>query len=149
MIAAHREVALFIHYPAGPGTVGTIHLPAAKRFDFAAMLFMLTHEQHGVAGFSCFQQRRDPANRYLGVFFPTWMAILLSGVLPVAWLYSPRRRRARRSKLGLCQSCGYDLRASADRCPECGAMIDHRSAKSHAVLRAESTETPRAQRGSR
>jgi len=45
----------------------------------------------------------------------------VTAVLPLVWLRREIRRR-RRIKAGHCLSCGYDLRASPERCPECGAI---------------------------
>lgn len=40
--------------------------------------------------------------------------------MPLAFLMFRYRRRMRRIESGGCPKCGYDLRASKDRCPECG-----------------------------
>ena len=49
---------------------------------------------------------------------PMWMATGLFGSM--LWLFYHPQRRRRRKKLGLCIKCGYDLRGSKNRCPECG-----------------------------
>ena len=55
----------------------------------------------------------------LGV--PHWFVALLTMVVPLVWLWR-RTRATRRRRANQCASCGYDLRASAGRCPECGAQ---------------------------
>jgi len=53
------------------------------------------------------------------LILPLWIPTVLFGIWPTIALVRLRRHRRRR-KLGLCLKCGYDLRASKDRCPECG-----------------------------
>jgi hypothetical protein len=65
------------------------------------------------------------ATNFRLVRIPLLPPFLLTGILPA--IYTVQRvRRARRdqSRLfsGLCLSCGYDLRATPGRCPECGEM---------------------------
>jgi len=50
---------------------------------------------------------------------PHWFLALLSSVLPIIYL---RHRRIRSDGL-LCQICGYDLRGTPARCPECGTLV--------------------------
>ena len=44
----------------------------------------------------------------------------LPALVPVRRFWHARRQRHRRQK-GQCQACGYDLRETPERCPECGA----------------------------
>jgi hypothetical protein len=56
---------------------------------------------------------------FWGLRIPYWSVVLLSLPLP-AWCLLRWRRRRRRAALGHCPACGYDLRATPHRCPECG-----------------------------
>jgi hypothetical protein len=61
------------------------------------------------------------------VFVPTGFVVVASGVLPALTLRRIVRRRHRTAR-GTCESCGYDLRATPDRCPECGAVQQNQTA---------------------
>ena len=56
-----------------------------------------------------------------GFSAPCWFYLLLFTVLPAARLFY-HRKTARRFRRGRCRACGYDLRATPDRCPECGTV---------------------------
>jgi hypothetical protein len=71
----------------------------------------------------------DSTNLHAWFFIPAWRVIAIPYWAPFAFFSMhplARRlaasRRARRRRRGLCVACGYDLRASRARCPECGAI---------------------------
>jgi hypothetical protein len=66
---------------------------------------------------------RQSANETL-FWFPHWLVLGVMAVLPVLlWMKRIRSvRMQNRFAHGLCLVCGYDLRATPDRCPECGTV---------------------------
>jgi hypothetical protein len=65
-------------------------------------------------------------------WMPHWLLAVVTAVMPLFALTNVIRKRLRtgRTRRGLCPACGYDLRASPQRCPECGAAA---AAAVHAV----------------
>jgi hypothetical protein len=60
----------------------------------------------------------------VGAFLFYGEVIAITATPMVAWLVTAvvgrRLRQRRERRRGLCGRCGYDLRATPDRCPECG-----------------------------
>lgn len=52
--------------------------------------------------------------------------VAATAVAPAVWLplLLRRRRGARRIANGQCPACGYDMRATPNRCPECGMIAE-------------------------
>lgn len=86
-----------------PSQHGLVLAPDWRRLGFRAFRF----SSYGGSG--------------VEVLVPCWFLLVLTGFLPVMWLRR-RARERRRFQRRLCATCGYDLRGSPDRCPECGSI---------------------------
>jgi hypothetical protein len=111
---------------------------ADKRWSYHAIAAAIPIHQnvageiHGPGGYGWHHwEHRDAAVTGLvdGVIVPYWLLSLLFALAPVWWAnaWRHRRREVQRQRKGLCPACGYDLRASPERCPECGALPAEKS----------------------
>jgi hypothetical protein len=95
-------------------SVPTLVQDPGRKFDYRMMGFRVASSAGGrVTMGSVIGTLIIPPHITLGA--PHWFLLTLLAILPIMRL-APRRRR----RPGWCQNCGYDLRASPDRCPECG-----------------------------
>ena len=71
-------------------------------------------------GFGFLSYDAFPENRLRAIGIPHWFLALLCAIPPAlrlrGWMGSWRNPAH-----NLCSACGYDVRATPDRCPECGA----------------------------
>jgi hypothetical protein len=82
----------------------------------------------GVGGFKLnWSGAADQDSVATGVLLPHWLLVLTFAIAPARWLMARRRSILVHHRLsaGLCLACGYDLRGTPDRCPECGRKIEN------------------------
>jgi hypothetical protein len=62
------------------------------------------------------------SRKHVGVLVPHWLmaAVFALGAVPGVVRWARHRRVARRIRTHHCATCGYDVRATPQRCPECG-----------------------------
>jgi len=108
-------------FEKGPGSSFMSAKAAAARMDGIIASLRSREMARGWrwSGFGGFHTCWWPANDTFGFILPLWLPTVVFVSVPLYALL-PFHRRRKRKKLGLCLKCGYDLRASKDRCPECG-----------------------------
>jgi hypothetical protein len=93
----------------------TMYGPFYTTYNFLAARAMVGPEWN-----YSFWQSPPPAFHQLIIPFWTWILLAIPGpALMISRFVRVRRRRLR----GLCLNCGYDLRFSPQRCPECGTGV--------------------------
>lgn len=90
----------------------------------------------GWLGFGNGKLTFGPAWRAQYTTIPFCLIVLPSATLPAVWLRRRLRNRYR-DRHGLCLKCGYDLRGSAGRCPECGSADFRQEASDAASVTAD------------
>jgi hypothetical protein len=73
---------------------------------------------------------RDGPGRFVFVRrlqIPYWLPLVIV-LCPLTLMVARRLRGRQKTRNDLCTHCGYDLRATPARCPECGGVSNHRDA---------------------
>ena len=109
------------HWP--PGVLSTVRVDPGLRWDHHLLGFAWSATRGGTTP----RVLIGPGSWRTTTFWPGWtvgvphVAVVLASGAAGVWLVR-RLAVSRRRGLGQCVTCGYDLRATPGRCPECGAV---------------------------
>jgi len=92
---------------------GTLHVAVARSAD-GQLMSVYTMDVDRIEPNAL---KRPPPPRWPGMMVQ--MGVLIT-IVWIALIARDAHRARRRRRIGLCRTCGYDLRATPDRCPECG-----------------------------
>lgn len=97
------------------------------RWSYGVMHLVFTYKYgHRLAGAGwAWRDINEPTQVIFSVHtiaLPYWLLVGILAIAPARYGFHTIRQN-RRARHGKCQACGYDLRASNDRCPECGIPI--------------------------
>ena len=124
---SHRDATRAARWRRGTGfsydgrwRTAVAQTPAHRRYG--GILFEPGY-QKSTAGFSFRSWQPGPPSEDGGwsLTIPLAVPVVLFAILPFIHLVRNIQRR-RRHRARLCPQCSYDLRATPDRCPECGAV---------------------------
>ena len=117
--SVHPMDSRWVH-EAGPADVAGTLPPGADR----SLVF--SHSSTSGATAAAPATPRSFQVLHYSTFGVRWVLLTaLASGLPVVWIVLHlRSRRARNS--GVCARCSYDLRASPERCPECGTLPEEK-----------------------
>jgi hypothetical protein len=87
--------------------------PPAERWHYRSMPPMFPNSGLSLTPIADYGPNYD----WIGI--PCWVFLLALMIPPTRWAWHAYRR-AHEIGIGHCPVCNYDLRATPDRCPECG-----------------------------
>jgi hypothetical protein len=123
LIAAHRSYIVRVYrdpnwrWSGDPARVRYDRIIDDGDFQFAGAWG--DARRHGIYHFGFGVWRHEAILPSAGsVMIPQSFFLMALAIPPLVWL----RHCWQQMRCGLCRACGYDLRATPDRCPECGAV---------------------------
>jgi predicted RNA-binding Zn-ribbon protein involved in translation (DUF1610 family) len=137
-------VLFFSDVPFGQEMGLTADALSSSRDEFSEVrdfVFDPTAPSHHFLGFRIATGKMQWSWKYTSMIVPYWALLVVLAIGPLA-MFRCLWTRIGRQRRGQCLACGYDLRHSTGRCPECGEEISANRRGRPAAAGLPATEPP-------